>query len=121
MGIMAILKKPTPERPAYPPLVALRCRGGWYGPWRPGGWSTVLAPPLSALPLTALSKSSRHGTPHRLNALNTTAAFWEQGVRHSAGTVRMRCRALPPAWSRVLTWLTQFSTWTVAHRQHHEA
>jgi hypothetical protein len=33
-------------------------------------------PPRSALPLTSLEKSSRHGAPQRMNALNTTAAFW---------------------------------------------
>jgi len=32
--------------------------------------------PRSALPLTVLKKSSRHCAPQRMNALNTTAAFW---------------------------------------------
>jgi hypothetical protein len=73
---------------------------------------------MSAFPLTVLEKSSRHGAPQRIHALNTTAAFWEKGVRHMAGTVRMMWREITPAWSIVLTWLTQLSTETVAHRKH---
>jgi len=53
-----------------------------------------------------------------MNALNTTAAFWYKGVRNIAGTVRMICREMPPAWRAWLTWLTQLSTWTWAQRQH---
>ena len=53
-----------------------------------------------------------------MNALNTTAAFWEKVVRNIAGTVRMMCREITPAWSTWLTWLTQLSTYTLAHRQH---
>ncbi len=51
-----------------------------------------MEPPLSALPLTVLEKSSRHGAPQRMNALNMTAACWEKVVRTIAGTVRMLWR-----------------------------
>ncbi len=77
-----------------------------------------MEPPRSALPLTVRKKSSRHGAPQRMNALNTTAAFWYKGVRNIAGTVRMLCREMTPAWRAWLTWLTQWSTWTLAQRQH---
>jgi hypothetical protein len=55
-----------------------------------------------------------------MHALQTTAACWSQGVRHIAGTVRMLWREITPSWSIVLTWLPQFSTWTLAHRKHSE-
>jgi len=38
-----------------------------------------------------------------MNALNTTAAFWEKDVRNIAGTVRMICRYITPSWR---IWLT---------------
>ena len=79
-----------------------------------------MEPPLSALPLTALEKSSRHWTPQRLNALNNTGAWWSKVVRNMAGTVRMMWREIPPSWSIWLTWLTQLSTETLAHRQHND-
>src|SRR6266542_1888526 len=79
-----------------------------------------MEPPLSAFPLTVLEKSSRQCAPQRINALNTTAALWEKVVRNIAGTVRMMCREITPSWSIVLTWLTQLSTWTLAHRKHNE-
>jgi len=106
--------------PSYPPLGASRCRGGWYWPWRPWGWSTVMEPPRSALPRTSLEKASRHGTPQRRKALNTTAACWEHVVRHIAGTVRMIGREIPPSWRTWLTGLTQCSTETLAPRQHRD-
>jgi hypothetical protein len=56
-------------------------------------------PPLSAWPLTSLKKSSRHGTPHRLNVLNKTAALWQKVVRNMAGTVKMMWREITPSWS----------------------
>src|SRR5713101_6844455 len=65
-----------------------------------------MEPPRSALPLTVLKKSSRHCAPQRMNALNTTAAFWYKGVRNIAGTVRRICREMTPAWRAWLTWLT---------------
>ena len=77
-----------------------------------------MEPPLSAFPLTVLEKSSRHGAPQRINALNTTAALWEKVGRNIAGTVSMMCREITPAWRALLTWLTQVSTWTVAQRKH---
>jgi hypothetical protein len=51
-----------------------------------------MEPPLSALPLMVLEKSSRHCTPQRINVLNKSAAFWEKIVRNMAGTVRMMWR-----------------------------
>src|SRR6266853_5704710 len=73
---------------------------------------TVTGVQTCALPI------SRPCAPQRLNALNTTAAFWSKGVRHSAGTVRMLCREMTPTWRAWLTCLTQVSTWTLAQRQH---
>src|SRR5712692_3424426 len=77
-----------------------------------------MEPPLSAFPLTVLEKSSRHCAPQRMSALNTTAAFWYKVVRNIAGTVRMICREMTPAWRTLLTWLTQLSTATLAQRKH---
>src|SRR4029450_11236059 len=98
---------------AYPPLVASRCRCGWYGPFRPCGWSTVLEPPWRAWPLTVLEQSSRHCPPQRLNARNKTAAFLEKVVRHSAGTVRMLGRYITPSCGTLGTWRTQVAAETL--------
>ena len=61
-----------------------------------------MAPPLRAWPLPSRSQSARQGAPQRLPARTTTAACWEQVGRHMAGTVRLLCREMPPAWR---TWL----------------
>jgi hypothetical protein len=53
-----------------------------------------------------------------MHALPTSAALWSKVVRNMAGTVRMLCRSITPAWSLWLTWLTQLATETVAHRTH---
>jgi hypothetical protein len=41
-------------------------------------------------------------------------------VRNIAGTVRIMCRESTPSCRALLTWLTQWSTETLAHRKHND-
>jgi hypothetical protein len=114
-----------PRLPALPRLIipatgGAQMPGGGYGPFRPGVWSTVRAPPWSALPLTSPEPSSRHCTPQRLHARHTTGAVWETMGRNIAGTVRRMGRYLTPSCRPWLPWLTQVATETWAQRKHND-